>query len=312
MNPKSRIQNPKFPLLLLALVVALPARAQEADLAFLRIGTNAAGAAMGDAYVAHSRDAFSTYWNPAGLAAAPSNALALSYHAWVADVRTYAVAARFRAGAKGGVGLFVTAQGAGDLEAREGRGPADGTFDVEYIATGLSYGRQIGPVRAGVTAKYLSERIFSEAASGYGIDLGLQADLAGGGVQLGAALQHLGEMNELEVQASDLPRMVRVGAAVFPFRILTIDDNAALLSTMIAAEVVHLFPTEETQIHVGAGAQLFDVLSFRAGYLSNDPLRHYTLGLGLAFEGFQFDYAYLPFRNDFGSPGHLLTLNYQW
>ncbi len=296
----------------LALLLAAPAHAQETDFAFLRIGTNAAAGAMGDAYVAHSRDAYATYWNPAGLAAATSNSLALSYHAWVAGVNTYGLASRFRAGERGGVGLFVTAMGSGDLEARTRPGEADGTFDLQYISAGVAYGRSLGPVRAGVTAKYLTERIFEEKSSGYAFDLGLQADVLGGNLQFGAALQHLGEMSELADEAPRLPRTLRVGAAVFPFRILTFDDHAALLSAMLTADVVYLFPTEESQFHVGAAAQLFDVLTFRAGFMTNDALRRYTLGLGLAFEGLHFDYAFLPFENDFGDPGHLVTLTYAW
>lgn len=300
---------------LTGLLASSAAYAQDSDFAFLRIGTNAAAGAMGDAYVAHSRDAYATYWNPAGLAAATSNSLGLAYHAWLADVQTYGLAARFQAGARGGIGLFATAMGSKDLEAREGPGEPDGSFNVQYISTGIAYGRDLGPLRAGVTAKYLSERIFSETASGYAFDFGLQADLYGGGLQLGAALQNVGEMNELAAQASELPRTMRVGVAAFPFRILTIDDHAALLSTMLTAELVHVFTAEEDerqQFHFGAGVQLFDVLDFRAGLITNDPLRRFTAGLGLSFEGFRFDYAYLPFENDFQDPGHLLTLLYAW
>ena len=103
-----------------------------------------------------------------------------------------------------------------------------------------------------------------------------------------------------------------MGVALFPFRVLTLDDHAALLSTVVTAEVVHLFPSDATQLHAGAGVQLFDVLDFRLGLITNDALRRYTLGLGLDYEGFGFDYAYLPFRHDFQGPGHILTVLYMW
>lgn len=299
--------------LLWCLGLSADVRAQNGDMAFLRVGTNAAAVAMGDAAVANSRDAFSTYWNPAGLAAAPSNALALSYHAWVADVQTYGLAARFRSGEKGGIGLFVTAMGTGALEARtQPSTQPDGLFNVQYLSTGVAYGRAIGPFRAGVTAKYLSERIFSETATGYAFDLGLQADLLRGGVQVGAAMQHLGEMSELAFESSRLPRTLRVGAALYPFRVLALDDHATLVSTVVAAEVVHLFPSETTQVHLGLGARFFDVLDLRAGYISNDTLRRFTAGLGLTYDALHFDYAVVPFENDFQGPGHILTLTYGW
>ncbi len=81
--------------LFLTLALAIPVQAQEAGLDFLRIGINASASAMGDAQVAASRDAFSTYWNPAGLAGASANMAAVSHRIWIGDVRMYDVAARF-------------------------------------------------------------------------------------------------------------------------------------------------------------------------------------------------------------------------
>lgn len=298
-------------LLLVALFV-LPARAQESGLTFLRIGTDAAAAAMGDAYVAVSRDAFATYWNAAGLAAAPSNAVAASYHSWIADTRTYALAARFRAGEQGGLGLFITAMGKGDLEARTRPGAPEGTFSAQFMSAGLAYGRTLGPLRAGVTVKYLAEEIYTDQAYGYALDVGVQADLFDGGLMLGAALQNVGEMSELDAEASRLPRMLRVGAAAAPFHIRTADDDAEFLRVMLTGEVVHLFPSETTQLHVGAEARVLEVIDLRGGYITNDPLRGPTLGLGLGYEAFRFDYAFQPFEGGFEGPGHLLTLTYNW
>jgi len=295
----------------LVVVSALPAGAQESGLSFLRIGTDAAAIALGDAHVAHSRDAFATYWNPAGLAAGTENTTALSHHVWVGDVRTYAFASRFRAGAKGGLGLFVTATGSGDLEAREGPGDPAGFFDAQFVSTGAAYGRAFGPVRLGVTAKYLSERIFSQSASGYAFDFGVQADVLKGGLQLGAALQNVGEMNELNAASTKLPRTLRVGAAVYPFNILA-EDGADLFNLMVVAEVSHNFAGDRTQVHVGLAGEAFEMLQIRVGYLSNDALRDISFGAGLRFSNLHFDYALLPFSSGFGGAGHVLTLAYGW
>jgi len=290
----------------------MPAAAQQGGLAFLRIGVNAEAASMGDAQVASSRDAFSTYWNPAGLAAATGNSVGGSFQAWVGDSKTYAAAARFRAGEKGGFGLFTTAMGNSDLEARSTPGEAQGTFDVQFVSAGASYGRRFGPVRAGVSAKYLTERIFSRSSNGYAFDLGLQADLRKGDIRLGAAFQNLGKMSLLESEATRLPRMLRAGVAVFPLRIWTAADEPAFLETMITGEVVHNFTAEESQIHVGISGEVMEVIHLRGGYISNDLLRSYTFGIGLGYEGLNFDYAYIPFEEGFGSAGHIVTLLYHW
>jgi hypothetical protein len=289
-----------------------PVHAQDGGLAFLRIGTNAKAASMGDTQVAYSRDAFSTYWNPAGLAAATMNSVSISYHSWIADTRTYALAARLGAGSRGAFGLFATAQGSSGLEARTAPGAPDGTFSVQFVSTGVSYGHRAGPLRAGVTVKYLTERIFDRASDGYAFDFGVQSDLLGGGLQLGAALQHVGAMQPLAAQATELPKTLRAGAAVSPFHILGSDDDAVLLRALLMGEVVHYVSGETTQIHAGVSVEVLEFIRLRTGYISNDALRRFSYGLGFGFEGIVFDYAYVPFEGGFEGPGHILTLIYEW
>lgn len=299
-------------LFFLALAAVLPARAQETGLNFLRIGTNASASAMGDAQVASSRDAFSTYWNPAGLAAASLNSAAASHRIWIGDLRTYDVAARFRLGRRGGLGLAVTATDSGDLEARETPGEPDGFFSAQFISVGLSYGRQVGPLRVGVTAKYLSEQIFENEATGYAFDAGAQLGVVRDLIRFGVALQNLGKMSRLESEATELPRTLRAGVAVFPFRILAEDDGTALLDVTLATEVSHVFPGDITRLHTGIGVTVLDLLVARAGFITNDELRDLTFGGGLHAEKLFFDYAYLPFESGFEGPGHVLTLTYTW
>jgi hypothetical protein len=300
-------------LLLFSLTCCLvPARAQESGLAFLKIGTNAAAMALGDAYVAHSRDAYSTYWNPAGLAAARFNSVAISHHLWIGDVRTYALASRFRAGERGGIGLFITATGSGDLEAREGPGDPDGFFSAQFAAVGLSYGHRFGPLRLGASAKYLTERIYTYNANGFAVDAGAQVDLAAGAVQLGAAVQNLGRMSELLAEATQLPRIVRVGAAIFPFRILTQDDGLPLLNTFLTGEVSYILPDEQSRLHVGVAAEVLELVVVRVGMITGEQVRRFSAGAGIGYGSFVVDYAFLPFQSDFGGSGHVLTLDYHW
>lgn len=304
----------RFGLSALACVVltAVSVSAQESGLAFLQSGTNAEAAAMGDAQVASSRDAFSTYWNPAGLAGATVNSASGSYHAWLGDTQIFAAAVRLGVGESSGFGFHVTASGTDDLQARDEPGPSDGDFSVQFVNAGASYGRSIGPMRAGITAKYLTERIFTESSSGYGFDFGVQADLLGDGLYLGASLQNVGQMTDLVDEATELPTLIRVGAAFFPIRVLMSQDDATVLKTIITGEVVHVFPEEVTQVHVGVGAEVLDIIELRAGYISNDSLRRYSFGLGFGYEGVVFDYAFLPFESGFEGPGHVLTLTYEW
>ncbi len=286
--------------------------AQDGGLSFLSIGTDAAALALGDAGVATRGGSFSTYWNPAALADGEKNHLGASHHIWIADVRTYGISGSFKSGKSSGVGLFVTATGSGDLEARDRPGEPSGTFDAQFISTGASYGRGIGPVRAGITVKYLTERIFTNSATGYAFDFGLQYATAENAFRFGVALQNVGRMDELNAVRTRLPRMLRVGAVIYPFRILTALDGATFLNTSIQVEVSRNTALKQTQFHGGVEAEVLETVAARIGYLSNDTLRDFSAGLGISMDPLSFDYAVIPFDDGFGGPAHILTLTYAY
>ena len=297
---------------LIAGVGSLPARSQDNGLAFLRIGVDAEGLARGDAGVASAHNAFATYWNPAGLASDTGNQVAVSHHIWIADVRTYAAAAKFALGEKTGVGIAMTATGAGDLQARESPGEALGFFDAQFVSAGLSLGRRIGVLRAGVSVKYLSERIYTNSANGYAFDVGVQAGLLDGGLNVGAALQNVGKMERLNAQATRLPRILRAGVELFPFRILAYLDDTPLLNTALLLETTYNTVTESTQFHVGLSGEVLETVTVRAGYLSDDVLRDFSFGVGLVVSELTFDYALLPFEQGFGGPAHVFSVAFAY
>ena len=209
----------------------------------------------------------------------------------------------------------------GDLEARTSAGPAEGLFSAQYVSVAAAYGRVLGPLRAGVALKYINEQIYANSANGYAFDAGLQAEAMGGALRAGAAVQNLGRMSELNVTSTPLPRRIRAGLAAQPFRILAEDDGTPLLGATITAEVAHLFASSdttqtsgggETQIHVGAAAEVLELVTVRAGLITNNEARRFTLGGGLGYEAFLFDYAFVPFRGGFGGPAHVLSLMYIW
>lgn len=299
-----------FLAVLVALVVPYQSvRAQDSGLSFLALGVDAEALARGDAGVARADGAFATYWNPAGLARSGTE-LGISHHVWVGNIRTYALNGAFSLGERSGIGVSVVATGAGDLEARQQPGESDGLFEAQFVSAGVSAGREFGPLRAGVSIKFLSERIFTNSANGYGFDIGLQADLMNESVHVGVVMANMGEMQELNVQATELPRLFRAGVEVFPFRAVTALDGEIFLSTAILAEVSRNYVTERTQWHFGLSAEVLETVTARAGYLSDDFLRDFSAGVGVEVADLWFDYAVLPFEDGFGGPAHILTLRY--
>ncbi len=290
-----------------------PAHAQNnTGLAFLRIGTSANALAMGSAQAAIAEDAFSSYWNPAGMGHISENSAGLTHHVWIEDTRIYSLAAAMRPSFGGGIGVFLTAVGSGDIEARSGPGASSGTFRAQFVAAGATYGRAFGPVSFGATAKFLSERIFEYSANGFAVDVGARLDLADRRVKIGLAASNFGSMSELNVQASALPRTIRAGVGVYPFRIVTQDDREDLINTVVVFEVSRDLEEEENALHIGLEAQVLETILLRGGWQSNNDLWQFSLGAGVLFDPVRFDYAYLPFRSGFGRSGHVLTLLYNW
>ena len=302
-------------LLVAASLYAMGARqssAQESGLPFLQVGVDAQGMATGEAATASASGAFASFWNAAGLASQTGNEIGLAHHRWVGTTRTYAVGARFSSGESSGVGLFLLANDSGSLEERTIQGPPTGTFSAQYLSVGVSYARSFGPIQIGASTKYLSERIADASANGYAVDVGIQGAVKGTAAGFGIAANNLGSISELEATSTTLPAIVRAGIFVFPFRVVSWLDNAALLTAQIEAEASYLLNDERVRFHFGTSAELFEMLSARVGYVTNDALRGFTIGLGLRAAVLNVDYAIVPFEGGFGGPGHVISLRYGW
>jgi len=304
-------------MLRIALLLALftwvaPANGQDSGLSFLRIGPDGKSLALGDAGVSSAKGAYATYWNPAGLANAGAREVAFSHHIWIADVRTLALQGAFSLGAKTGLGLFVVATGAGNLEARTGPGESDGFFNAQFASGGVALGHAFGPVNAGITLKYLSERIFTHSSNGYAFDFGLQSSFLDESLLVGVTYSNLGKMNQLNNVATELPEIGRAGIEFFPFKVLMEDDGTSFLNTSVLVEYSQNFVTDQAQVHVGLSGEVVETLAVRLGYLSNDALRSFSGGLGLSVANLTLDYAIIPFEDGFGGPAHIMSLSYGW
>lgn len=307
-------QNRAFVALVAALVLLPlePLIAQSGGLAFLKLDTSAEALGAGSALTATSGDAFSTFINPAGLGGMKDNMAALTYTSWVADVQLFNVAGRFQSGKSGGIGVALTSSVSGDIEARDQPGASTSIFDAQFLAAGAGYGRQFGVVRVGVTAKYVLEKIFDYSSNGYAFDFGVQVDVVQNKLWLGGAVQNLGKMETLNLEQTDLPQTYRLGVTVQPVSIQMADDGSEPVRLYLSADVVHRTDEDKTVVQFGTWINALDFLFLRAGYLLDNELRAFTIGLGLAYESFRFDYAFLPFTEGFETSGQVITLQFNY
>lgn len=295
----------------------------QSSLQFLLRAMDAETAGTADSGIGSTQATFAAFWNPAGIADARSvrarslydgsdrenanNEIGIAHHIWIGNTRAYGVGGRFGAGRNAGVGVFAAATDAAGVDPD---GPEES--DAINFVGGLTYARAVGRLQVGLTAKFVSQHVSTVASRGVAADVGVILDYADRGARLGIAVKHVGRMSESETIPNDLPAVVQFGGAVYPFQIVAVDDGFPLLDLMLSIEVTHGIEQDLTRVHAGASGVLLNTLIARAGYVTDDPLRGPTVGLGLHYDAFNFDYAVVPFSDGFGDPGHLLTLTYGW
>jgi hypothetical protein len=183
---------------LLTLALAAPVQAVftkvgMAGMPFLKIGVGRS-TGMGEAFVAVADDASAAYWNPAGLALVGQRQALVNHIDWICDVNHEYVVGVMPTSA-GSIGVAVTALNQGTFEETtidepQGTGV---TFSARDLALGISYARLFTDKLAfGLSAKVVSEQVWSVAASGLAFDFGVHYSTGWQNLRLGMAIANFG------------------------------------------------------------------------------------------------------------------------
>lgn len=320
-------------------LLAWPVRAQEDDrppqnyvddvtnagtsaAAFLQIGVGARAQAMGNAGATLGRDATALFWNPAGIAGLTSTVnVAFDHTNWLADTYLDYVAAVFRFGGAGALGLsvmnfqMVDEQPVRTIDQPEGTGEFYSASDLVLAAT---YAVALTDrFAAGLTGKYVRESLWHEQASAFALDMGVTYRTKLPGLFLAASISNFGgdmrldgrdllrpydddpenysndQLNaRLDTDAFSLPLHFRFGIAYE----LSAGDLHRLT---VAADLLH--PSDNSEaVNLGAEYTFWNTISFRGGLTSlfeTDRMGGTTFGLGvqrrlLAGLGVAADYTY--------------------
>ncbi len=278
----------------------LYAQAGGAGLSFLKLGTSARGIAMADAMSAHVTGSAATYYNPAGLPRSldegnPGQIL-LMHKEWIQDTRTEVLAASVVLSPSQALGFSVNSTTVSDIEIRTRPGPADGTFDMKGYAVGLSYSQKFSDVfAAGITGKYLYEKILVDDASGFAFDLGAQYKSPIPHLSIGAVIANLGSMSALRAESTTLPTLMRIGAAY--------DGALESISSrfLLATDVTANFPAGQTLASFGGELEFQETVAVRSGYVLGSEGRGFSAGIGVRHGILGFDYAYVPLSSELGT-----------
>jgi hypothetical protein len=272
---------------------------------FLTIGVGARPMAMGGAFTAVDvgADANAVNWNPAALGLIDKAGVTASYNSLFVDENQGFFGYAAPIGKDGG----VWAGGLNYLSVAkiERRGTTDtetpvSTFDNQNYAASLSYARSFGPgIQAGGTLKYVRTALDTLKENAMAVDAGILARTPVENLTVGAAMRNFGT----NIGPDSMPLTFKGGAA---YKLL---QNKLVL----ASDIDWLTTERRGYWSFGTEFWVSRNLAVRAGYQlghGSDQLQSSLVGLGaglgVKFNRFTMDYAFIPY-GDLGDT-HRMTI----
>ncbi len=303
----SRFSLKSLKLILLTLFVATQAMPQsgQTGLSFLKLGVGGRSVAMGEAHAAIAADASATYYNPSGLVEGKNVDVIFMHKEWLQGVRTEFLGLRIPFGDYA-VGLAINTTNVGDIQLRTRPGPPEGTFSSHDFALGVSVAASIGPgLSAGVTAKFLYEKIFVDEASGAAIDLGILYKSPVPGLRFAVVGSNFGSMGSLRSEKIRLPSSIRFGSS-YAQEIETVNSTLT-----VGADAIRTFHEDKVHLHTGAELAYHESISFRIGYAFGYETRGLSAGLGVRRDFLRLDYGFSPQSQEVNN-GHTISLGVEF
>jgi hypothetical protein len=220
---------------------------------FLKIGSDARGAAMGEATVAVVTDVSSLFWNPAGLVSGtpPSDEesfsqgqVIASHSEWLVDLKHEFFGASYLLSSSDAVGIAVTSLHTDDMAVTTETMPrGDGTyFSYGDIAVAATYARRMtDQFSFGATVRYVRETIDVLHMDGIVVDLGTFYSMGIGSSRFAVVVSNFGPnvtptgtvqrtqgFSFNKFQAFSPPTMFRLGFAIEPWE----EENQRLTTSI--------------------------------------------------------------------------------
>lgn len=282
-------------LLIVSILCAQSGSAGSSGFSSLKLGAGARAGAMGEAYTAVSDDATSTYWNPAGLATIKNVELFFTHTEWVEDISHEFLSAALPA-FNGAVAFSFYSTNIPGIERRVR--PSElplGTIEANDIAASLSYGRSINDkLSAGISVKYIYQKIFVESASGYAMDFGLIYKPLQNPLKIAVVVQNLGSLKKLKEEEVELPQTFKFGGAYeinFP----------SLGGTLLLAVDAVKIKDSDIRAFLGGEFSFKQNFSLRLGRQTGESAKSFSAGVGFRLDRYRLDYGFTPLQSDLGN-----------
>ena len=293
-------------ILILSFTSVFAQSAGNSGLAFLKLGFGARNISMGDVGSIVSSDVTSLFYNPANLAGSTGNEIMLMHNSWIQGTRSEVL------GIKTSVWSLPLAFGfnvttVSDIQVRTiASSEPDATFNANYFFGSLSIGFHVyDNISFGATLKYLYEGLYSDEATGWGFDFGLNYNSPIEGLTAAAVIKNIGSMNQLKNESTKLPTELRIGPA---YKINLLQDKFVVTA---AAELQKYTLTNDTHFNFGLEVLYDNLIALRGGYQSGYESKNFTGGFGLIWGNFGLDYAFQPFTDGLGD-ANIFSLRFRF
>ena len=299
-----------FRVILIAVLIGMTSvsttAGERSGMHFLRVGVGGRSGGMGEAYSAVARGAEALYWNPAGAAFADGKEILLSHTEWIQEIRGEFLGFAWRSG-RHAWGFHAYSHNIGNIEHRVKASKLPlATFGAHDFSGGLTFAKIFGRNgAAGITVKYLYEKIFVDESNGWAIDGGILAPLPVENLTLAVVARNWGSMNEMKNDAITLPSSVRLGLMYDP--------------SLSFSAIKNILMTADYEFIKGAGNfgmagiewMVLPQLRVQGGYQFGYAARSVCGGAGILWKQFSIDYGYAPFGVSLGNT-HRISLGLRW
>jgi len=281
---------------------------------FLTIEPGARPGGVGKAFTAVADDAYAGYYNPGGFGLQTRTTLTFMHERRAAaDVKDFFfdyVAGGWSIGKGGRLGASIAYHNSGRVETTDPQGAPLGTLHLYHVAPSVYWGYPLfARLGIGVGLTYAYEHL-SDRAGGVNRDLLASAGALYRtplpGFQIGLAFSGLGPNIQADARGSGVtnaynsrpPRTARLGLAYYA---VSNDLNDLLVTADGAKLLINLndhLDDELGQAVYSWGAEYVyaKMIAVRAGYYleKTGVVEGLTLGIGVTYRGFTFDYARIP------------------
>ena len=273
--------------------------------AFLKFDPSPRGTAMGEAYTAVTQDAYSAWWNPAGLASIEVPELAATHNASFADVTNQFASFAYPLRYGSTLGVNITRQSVAPFQGYDAAGAATRKLQASDTSIAASYARTFikdeieRPVlNVGVNVKSISSKLDSASASAMAIDLGAiyhirpskywMKNIPAQEFRVALSVKNLGTSMKFDKDAFPLPQSETLGLAWI--------SHPAGAHTLTVSLDQTISNYDKYKVNLGAEYFMFQLLSVRGGYVSGQDIGSgLRLGVGFRLSFMDLDYSMSPF-----------------